>query len=183
MLVGSLLSRGHVICHVSHTSPLPASRSISTHARRLACQQGNLHAPCASSCSLCLRACTHKDTSYEETSSMKKRTHGRERGARMAATVCGWPTTKAPRCVEACSRVVTLTIRGGVGCCITCRWCFAVLQQVFAVEFKVDNYHCLNCHKVATKIAWETVVQLRQRVDHKRTFYLLEQMILKHRYG
>jgi nonsense-mediated mRNA decay protein 3 len=52
---------------------------------------------------------------------------------------------------------------------------------MFAVELKVENYHCENCHKVATKVAWETVVQLRQRVDHKRTFYLLEQMILKHR--
>mmetsp|Transcript_39363 Transcript_39363/g.63447 ORF Transcript_39363/g.63447 Transcript_39363/m.63447 type:complete len:573 (+) Transcript_39363:2-1720(+) len=55
-----------------------------------------------------------------------------------------------------------------------------VLQQVFPVEFKVDNYHCTNCHKVAAKVSWEAVVQLRQRVDHKRTFYLLEQMILKH---
>jgi len=55
-----------------------------------------------------------------------------------------------------------------------------VLQQVFAVELKVDNYHCTNCHKVAAKDTWEAVVQLRQRVDHKRTFYLLEQMILKH---
>jgi nonsense-mediated mRNA decay protein 3 len=55
-----------------------------------------------------------------------------------------------------------------------------VLQQVFAVELKVENYHCTNCHKVAAKDTWEAVVQLRQRVDHKRTFYLLEQMILKH---
>ena len=58
-----------------------------------------------------------------------------------------------------------------------------VLQQVFAVELKIENYHCVNCHKVAAsgkdKVSWEAVVQLRQRVDHKRTFYLLEQMILK----
>ena len=59
-----------------------------------------------------------------------------------------------------------------------------VLQQVFAVELKVENYHCADCHKVAAsgkdQSAWEAVLQLRQRVDHKRTFYLLEQLILKH---
>ena len=56
-----------------------------------------------------------------------------------------------------------------------------VLQQVLAVELKVENYHCVNCHKVATKVSWEAVVQVRQRVDHKRTFYLVEQLILKHK--
>jgi len=55
---------------------------------------------------------------------------------------------------------------------------------VFAVDLKVENHHCANCHKVAAsgkdQVAWEAVVQLRQRVDHKRTFYMLEQLILKH---
>ena len=59
-----------------------------------------------------------------------------------------------------------------------------ILQQVFAVDLKVENHHCANCHKVAAsgkdQVAWEAVVQLRQRVDHKRTFYMLEQLILKH---
>ena len=27
---------------------------------------------------------------------------------------------------------------------------------------------------------WKAVVQVRQRVDHKRTFYYLEQLLLKH---
>ena len=56
-----------------------------------------------------------------------------------------------------------------------------VLQQMLVVELRVHNLHCPNCHKVATKVSWSAVVQLRQRVDHKRTFYLIEQLILRHR--
>eukprot|EP00283_Hemiselmis_rufescens_P017399 CAMPEP_0173447418 /NCGR_PEP_ID=MMETSP1357-20121228/38622_1 /TAXON_ID=77926 /ORGANISM="Hemiselmis rufescens, Strain PCC563" /LENGTH=268 /DNA_ID=CAMNT_0014413809 /DNA_START=156 /DNA_END=959 /DNA_ORIENTATION=- len=33
----------------------------------------------------------------------------------------------------------------------------------------------------AAQIDWSCVVQVRQKVDHKRTFYLLEQLILKHK--
>jgi nonsense-mediated mRNA decay protein 3 len=56
-----------------------------------------------------------------------------------------------------------------------------VLQQSFVVEFVVELQQCFDCQREAAKIeAWEAVVQLRQRVDHKRTLFYLEQLILKH---
>uniref|UniRef100_A0A7S1DDC8 60S ribosomal export protein NMD3 n=2 Tax=Hemiselmis andersenii TaxID=464988 RepID=A0A7S1DDC8_HEMAN len=56
-----------------------------------------------------------------------------------------------------------------------------VLQQQVVVEFVVKNHYCKNCHMHAAQIDWSSVVQVRQKVDHKRTFYLLEQLILKHK--
>eukprot|EP01134_Creolimax_fragrantissima_P008096 CFRG8096T1 len=56
-----------------------------------------------------------------------------------------------------------------------------VLQQEFVVEFTVHNQTCDDCHRTAAKDHWNAVVQLRQKVDHKRTFYYLEQLIIKHR--
>ena len=44
-----------------------------------------------------------------------------------------------------------------------------ILQQV-----------CDECHRTEAKDTWRAVVQLRQKVNHKRTFYYLEQLILKH---
>lgn len=56
-----------------------------------------------------------------------------------------------------------------------------ILQQSFVVEFVVELQQCFDCQREAAKIeAWEAVVQLRQRVDHKRTLFYLEQLILKH---
>jgi NMD protein affecting ribosome stability and mRNA decay len=54
------------------------------------------------------------------------------------------------------------------------------LQQVFAVEFLVQNQQCDACQRSYTEHTWRASVQVRQRVEHKRTFYLLEQLILKH---
>lgn len=56
----------------------------------------------------------------------------------------------------------------------------AVLQQVFVVEFTVNNQMCPDCHKVEAKDYWKAVVQVRQKVEHKKTFFYLEQLILKH---
>lgn len=56
-----------------------------------------------------------------------------------------------------------------------------ILQQVFVVEMVVHNFQCTNCHMVAADNTWRAVVQLRQKVNHKRTFYLLEQLILKYK--
>ncbi|KNC79022.1 hypothetical protein SARC_08579 [Sphaeroforma arctica JP610] len=56
-----------------------------------------------------------------------------------------------------------------------------VLQQEFVVEFTVHNQTCDDCHRTAAKDHWNAVVQLRQKVNHKRTFYYLEQLIIKHR--
>jgi len=55
-----------------------------------------------------------------------------------------------------------------------------ILQQAFVVEYVIENFTCENCHRVAAKDTWQAVVQLRQKVDHRRTFFFLEQLILKH---
>lgn len=57
----------------------------------------------------------------------------------------------------------------------------AVLQQVFVVEFVVNNQQCPDCHRVEAKDFWRAVIQIRQKTDHKKTFFYLEQLILKHR--
>ncbi|CAM9893570.1 unnamed protein product [Scytosiphon promiscuus] len=56
----------------------------------------------------------------------------------------------------------------------------AVLQQAMAVTFVVRNQQCEGCAAAFTNNTWTAVVQVRQRVDHKRTFFYLEQLILKH---
>lgn len=43
----------------------------------------------------------------------------------------------------------------------------AVLQQVFVVEFTVNNNMCDDCHRVEAKDFWRAVVQIRQKVAHK----------------
>lgn len=55
-----------------------------------------------------------------------------------------------------------------------------ILQQVFLVEFVIQNQICENCQRHNAKDTWNAIVQVRQKVDHKRTFYWLEQVILKH---
>lgn len=56
----------------------------------------------------------------------------------------------------------------------------AVLQEAVIVEFVVRNQQCPDCQASYTTGAWKAIVQVRQRVDHKRTFLHLEQLILKH---
>jgi len=56
----------------------------------------------------------------------------------------------------------------------------AFLEQNFVVEFKVGNQMCMDCHRVEAKNFWKAVVQVRQDVTRKRTFYYLEQVILKY---
>jgi len=55
-----------------------------------------------------------------------------------------------------------------------------ILQQVFIVEFTVQNQQCKDCAASFTDHTWVAVVQVRQKADHKRTFLYLEQLILKH---
>ncbi|NXS47826.1 NMD3 protein, partial [Balaeniceps rex] len=57
----------------------------------------------------------------------------------------------------------------------------AVLQQVFVVEYIVQPQMCEDCHRIEAKDFWKAVVQVRQKTPHKKTFYYLEQLILKHR--
>jgi len=56
----------------------------------------------------------------------------------------------------------------------------AILQQTFPVEFIIANQQCDTCQSHYSDNTWESVCQVRQKVDHKRTFYFLEQLILKH---
>eukprot|EP01132_Coremiostelium_polycephalum_P003938 gene3938-4915_t len=56
----------------------------------------------------------------------------------------------------------------------------AILQQIFIVEFIVQGQQCDKCQRFEAKDTWNAVVQLRQKVDHKRTFLFIEQLILKH---
>lgn len=55
-----------------------------------------------------------------------------------------------------------------------------ILQQTFEVEFVQGHQQCPDCAKSYTHNTWRAVVQVRQKVPHKRTFLYLEQLILKH---
>uniref|UniRef100_A0A9J8D806 60S ribosomal export protein NMD3 n=1 Tax=Cyprinus carpio carpio TaxID=630221 RepID=A0A9J8D806_CYPCA len=57
----------------------------------------------------------------------------------------------------------------------------AILQKVFMVEFVIQPQMCEDCHRVEAKDFWKVVVQVRQKTVHKKTFYYLEQLILKHK--
>jgi nonsense-mediated mRNA decay protein 3 len=56
----------------------------------------------------------------------------------------------------------------------------AVMQQAAIVEFAIRNQQCKNCEASYAQGVWHAVVQVRQRVSHKRTFFYLEQILLKH---
>lgn len=56
-----------------------------------------------------------------------------------------------------------------------------VLQQVFIVEYIVNGQMCGDCHRVEAQDYWRCLVQVRQRCDNKKTFFYLEQLILKHK--
>lgn len=55
-----------------------------------------------------------------------------------------------------------------------------ILQQSFLVTFIVRNQQCIECQAEFRQGSWKSLVQVRQRVSHKRTFLFLEQLILKH---
>lgn len=55
-----------------------------------------------------------------------------------------------------------------------------ILQQSFVVTFIVRNQQCVECQAEFRQGSWKSLVQVRQRVRHKRTFLYLEQLILKH---
>jgi len=55
-----------------------------------------------------------------------------------------------------------------------------ILEQIFEIEYLVQHTQCADCAKLAAKNTWKALVQVRQKVAHKRTFLFLEQLILKH---
>lgn len=56
-----------------------------------------------------------------------------------------------------------------------------IVTSSFIVEYKVEWTQCDDCKKTFTPHIWNAAVQIRQKVNHKRTFLFLEQLILKHR--
>jgi len=54
-----------------------------------------------------------------------------------------------------------------------------ILQQTFIVDYIVQYQMCDDCHRREAKDFWKCVVQVRQKCAHKKTFYHLEQLILK----
>ena len=57
----------------------------------------------------------------------------------------------------------------------------AILQQTFLVDYIVERHMCPACNRQnANPDSWIACVQVRQHVPHKRTFFFLEQLILKH---
>ncbi|CAB3222820.1 unnamed protein product [Arctia plantaginis] len=69
---------------------------------------------------------------------------------------------------------VKLTIQGEVGL-------NTVMQQVIVTEFTVQNQMCSACHRTEAQDYWRALVQVRQRANNRKTFYYLEQLILKHK--
>ena len=57
----------------------------------------------------------------------------------------------------------------------------SLISTSFIVEFKEEWTQCEDCKKTFTPHIWRACVQLRQKVNHKRTFLFLEQVILKHK--
>ncbi|CAL1397363.1 unnamed protein product [Linum trigynum] len=56
-----------------------------------------------------------------------------------------------------------------------------VLEQAYVVEYVQQDHMCESCSRVAANPdQWVASVQLRQHVSHRRTFFYLEQLILKH---
>ncbi|CBK20758.2 uncharacterized protein [Blastocystis hominis] len=54
-----------------------------------------------------------------------------------------------------------------------------VLQQSFVVAFIIEAKTCEDCIMDSIQHSNRAVVQLRQKVEHKRTFFFLEQQIIK----
>ncbi|XP_024455439.1 uncharacterized protein LOC7472601 isoform X1 [Populus trichocarpa] len=57
----------------------------------------------------------------------------------------------------------------------------AILEQAYVIEYVQQDQMCDSCTRVqANPDQWVAGVQLRQHVAHRRTFFYLEQLILKH---
>lgn len=57
----------------------------------------------------------------------------------------------------------------------------AILQQIFVVEYVVNGNMCDDCHRREAKDFWKALVQVRQKAQHKKTFFYLEQLLLKYK--
>merc|ERR1712154_738086 len=59
----------------------------------------------------------------------------------------------------------------------------AIIEKSFDVTFVIENQQCLECQRSFTHHTWKSCIQLRQKVNHKRTFLFLEQIIIRHNMG
>lgn len=55
-----------------------------------------------------------------------------------------------------------------------------IVEQDCVVEFVVQPTQCDDCKRAFTPHTWTAVVQVRQKVQHKRSLMYMEQLILKH---
>ena len=53
------------------------------------------------------------------------------------------------------------------------------VQQKVVIEFVIKNKQCIECIREATEHNWGALIQLRHRVGHKRSLYLLEDLLVK----
>jgi nonsense-mediated mRNA decay protein 3 len=56
-----------------------------------------------------------------------------------------------------------------------------LVETSLVVEFKVEWTQCDDCKKTFTPHIWNASCQIRQKVNHKRTFMLIEQIVLKNK--
>ena len=54
-----------------------------------------------------------------------------------------------------------------------------VLSKGIKVIIKNKNHTCPLCHRAEAKDMWKAKIQIRQRVETKRTYYYVEQLLLK----
>lgn len=56
-----------------------------------------------------------------------------------------------------------------------------IKQSSVIIDFTEDWTQCEDCKKTFTPHLWNAACQVRQKVEHKRTFLFLEQAVLKHK--
>uniref|UniRef100_A0A1A9WFW7 60S ribosomal export protein NMD3 n=1 Tax=Glossina brevipalpis TaxID=37001 RepID=A0A1A9WFW7_9MUSC len=64
-------------------------------------------------------------------------------------------------------------------CCETGE--YVGLKQGTIIEYTIQYQMCPECHRVEAKDYWRCVVQVRQHAENRKTYFYLEQLILKHR--
>eukprot|EP01041_Mallomonas_annulata_P002263 gene2263-4403_t len=53
------------------------------------------------------------------------------------------------------------------------------MQQRLVVEFIIKNKQCMECIRDATDHSWVALIQLRQRVGHKKSLFVIEDLLTK----
>jgi hypothetical protein len=52
----------------------------------------------------------------------------------------------------------------------------AIVQKSYVVDFQIKPVQCEGCRHVASEQTWQALLQVRQAADHKRIFFLHEQV-------